>query len=200
MIDAGFKTFCTPLRLPFPLEISAGARITQSVELRLRDTRAAKLPAAARITSAPDGVLLTRTENQYALPPIGFTRTERPLSTREIERLATPKPGHLRLDLRLAESPAAETFARAANESGRLQAPLEVALFLGDNTETELQSLTSLLQQQRPRIARWLVFDADAKSSSAQSLRLARQVLQSCDAPIGGGTCASVENGNPCCW
>ena len=34
-IDASFKTFCTPLRLPFPVEVKAGTRITQSVTLRL---------------------------------------------------------------------------------------------------------------------------------------------------------------------
>src|SRR5262249_17465127 len=35
-IDASFKTFCTPLRLPFPVEVKAGTRISQSVTLRLR--------------------------------------------------------------------------------------------------------------------------------------------------------------------
>ena len=34
-IDASFKTFCTPLRVPYPLEIKAGTRVRQSVTLRL---------------------------------------------------------------------------------------------------------------------------------------------------------------------
>lgn len=34
-IDASFKTFCTPLRVPYPLEIKAGTRLQQSVTLRL---------------------------------------------------------------------------------------------------------------------------------------------------------------------
>jgi hypothetical protein len=33
--DASYKTFCTPLRLPYPVEIRAGTRITQSVTLTL---------------------------------------------------------------------------------------------------------------------------------------------------------------------
>lgn len=33
--DASFKTFCTPLRLPFPVEVRAGERIAQSVTLRI---------------------------------------------------------------------------------------------------------------------------------------------------------------------
>ena len=34
--DASYKTYCTPLRLPFPVEIEAGTRIRQGVTLKLR--------------------------------------------------------------------------------------------------------------------------------------------------------------------
>jgi len=34
--DASYKTFCTPLRLPYPVEISAGTRVRQTVTLSLR--------------------------------------------------------------------------------------------------------------------------------------------------------------------
>ena len=33
--DASYKTYCTPLSLPFPVEIAVGTQIQQSVELRL---------------------------------------------------------------------------------------------------------------------------------------------------------------------
>ena len=33
--DASYKTYCTPLALPFPVEIPEGARISQSVTLTL---------------------------------------------------------------------------------------------------------------------------------------------------------------------
>src|SRR5262249_60395639 len=33
--DASFKTFCTPLRLPFPVEVAEGTEVRQSVTLRL---------------------------------------------------------------------------------------------------------------------------------------------------------------------
>ena len=34
--DGSFKTFCTPLRLPFPVEVAAGTKIEQHVRLQLR--------------------------------------------------------------------------------------------------------------------------------------------------------------------
>jgi D-apionolactonase len=37
--DASFKTFCTPLRLPYPVKILKNTRITQSVTLSLQEER-----------------------------------------------------------------------------------------------------------------------------------------------------------------
>jgi hypothetical protein len=185
-IDASYKTFCTPLRLPFPLEIAAGSRIKQTVELRLRETAPAIRPAV--ITPTTPAISLTRTEQRFALPPLGFGLSEHPLSAQEIERLAKLKPAHLRVDLTLAESRVEEKLARAAEESNRLQVPLEIALFLSDEAEAELQSLLVWLDQHQTQIARWLIFDTNAKSSTAHSLQLARQALQAYGAPIGGGT------------
>ena len=185
-IDASYKTFCTPLRLPFPLEVAAGTRITQSVELRLHtDAQAVQV---TEVNEQRQPILLGLTEQRFALPPIGLGLGPHPLSEREIARLATLHPAHLRVDLKLAEGEVAQTFARATNTARQLDVPLELALFLSDNAAAELQTLIALLKQHQPRIARWLIFDTNAKTSSAQSLQLARQALSSFGAPIGGGT------------
>lgn len=184
-IDASYKTFCTPLRLPFPLEITAGTRIKQSVELRLHGSSST---APAQVTPAEQSILLTRTEQRFALPPLGLGLGPHPLSAREIERLAKLKPAHLRADVKLAEASVDELLARAHLNSQQLNAPLEMALFLSENAAAELPSLVQWLRQQQPRVARWLIFDTGAKSSSARSLQLARQALREFGAPIGGGT------------
>jgi hypothetical protein len=117
--------------------------------------------------------------------------SEHSLSAREIERLAALKPAHLRVDLKLAERAVGETLARAHHEARQLNAPLEIALFLSENAEAELQSFVALLNQHQlrsARIARWIIFDANAKASTARSLQLARQALGADGAPIGGGT------------
>ncbi len=184
-IDASYKTFCTPLRLPFPLEIAAGTRIRQSVELRLYGSSST---VPAQVTQARQSILLSRTEQRFALPPLGFGLGPHPLSAREIEHLAKLKPAHLRADVKLAEASVDELLVRAHLTSQQLNAPLEMALFLSEDAETELQTLVKWLRQQQPRVARWLIFDTGAKSSSARSLELARQTLREFGAPIGGGT------------
>ena len=185
-IDASYKTFCTPLRLPFPMEVAAGMRIAQSVELRLRGAA----PVELRDVAAPasTGIELTPTGGRFPLPPMGFGLGPHALSAREIERLAALRPAHLRVDATPAAPAAEETLLRALDQADRLQTQLEIALFLGGNAEAELQSLAAWRQRHSPRVARWLIFDAGAKSSSAQSLRLARQALRGFGAPIGGGT------------
>ncbi len=189
-IDASYKTYCTPLRLPFPLEIAEGTRITQSVELRLHPDK--KMDAQAvqvtEVNEQRQPIVLALTEQRFALPPIGLGLGPHPLSEREIARLATLHPAHLRVDLKLAECEVAQTFAHASNTARQLDVPLELALFLSDQAAAELQTLIALLKQDQPRIARWLIFDANATTSSAQSLQLTRQALSSFGAPIGGGT------------
>ena len=46
--DASYKTFCTPLRLPFPVEIQAGTRVEQSITLKLVGTALAPSPGRKR--------------------------------------------------------------------------------------------------------------------------------------------------------
>ena len=192
-IDASFKTYCTPLRIPFPLEIVAGTRITQTIELRLRETEKFIQPVAK---SAPERIVLSRTGQRFGLPQIGFGLSHHVMSSREIERMAKLKPSHLRIDLKLAEIEFGETLMLAINESSRLNTKLEIALFLSENAEEELQSLVTILNQHQPRIARWLIFDKNLKSSSARSLQLARQFLQGYGALIGGGTSADFYDLN----
>ncbi len=183
--DASYKTFCTPLRLPFPVEVVAETRITQTVELRLH--AAAPIVPMAEVNE-PSRVILSSKAQLVALPPIGFGLSAHALTTGECERLKTLRPSHLRVDLTLTESNFASVFARACNEAERLDAPLEIALFFGDNAAAELPSLVALLHEHHPCIARWLIFDTNAKTTTAQSLQLARAALSSFGAPIGGGT------------
>lgn len=197
-IDASYKTYCTPLRLPFPLEITEGTRIQQSVELRL--LRTAPINAASdtpvELSAAPadeqQTVEIVVGKKRHALAPIGLGLGRHPLSMREIECLYKLKPAHLRVDLNTAEysSPGAmeAEIARASEVAMQLAAQLEIALFPGGNPEAEMNALQASIDAIHPPIARWIVFDANAKSSTARCLKPARRMLEIYGAPIGGGT------------
>ncbi len=186
--DDSFKTYSTPLRLPYPVEVPKGTKVFQSATLTLLGQLPAQAgevsPLAFTVGDQPAGTL----------PPIGLGSAShgQPLSAREIERLRALRLAHLRVDLPLAEAGWAEALRRATREAAALGAALEVALLLTDNAEAELRALRAELEAAKPRVARWLVLhlaEHGKGSTSRRWLELARAALGSYDpsAPFGSG-------------
>jgi hypothetical protein len=173
-IDGSYKTYGTPLRLPFPAEITAGARVEQVVTLTLRDERRTTNDETADKETRRQGdkeqlnlpvswspglpvslVVGGQSSVVGRLPHIGLGAAShgQPLSERELERLRTLNLSHLRVDLRLADSAYVAALRRAVDEATALGVALEVALFLSDDAEIELDALLAVLRELRPPIA-----------------------------------------------
>lgn len=186
--DASYKTYCPPLRLPFPVVVEAGAKISQSVTLRLRGELPARPAQAAvdRLTFA----LGASPAGPLPRLGLGVASHGRPLGETELARLKAMNLSHLRVDLNLAQPGYEAALRRAAAEAAALDAALEVALHLTGAADTELKALRSLADVVRPPVWAWLVFHQGEKSTGERWLRLARLHLSSYDpaAEIGGGT------------
>ncbi len=188
-LDASFKTFCTPLHLPFPVTVNKGTRVCQTVRL---DWVGA--PPAATARPATGAITLSLGKgDRTTLPRLGISMAShgQPLSAAEIARLAPMRPSHLRVELHLANPDAGDRLRQAALEAGALNCPLEIALFVGAAPEAELKTLAGLLRSLRPRIARWLVFhERELASADTRWLDLARRHLQEVapGASFGAGT------------
>ena len=187
--DDSYKTYCTPLRLPYPAEVVAGTQIEQSVTLTLDgvDTLAVEPesggPLVVTIGADAVGPLL-----QLGL---GVASHGDPLGEREVTRLRSLRLAHLRIDLPLSETGWRERLERATDEARRLGVALEVALFLSaEGTTQELAALADACAMLSPRIVRWLVFGVNEAATSAPTLTLARQPLAAIapHAVFGGGT------------
>ncbi len=189
--DASYKTYGTPLRLPFPVQVAVGDRVRQAITLRLQGTLPAATVAATgaaepgpslRVTSAPP----------RPLPAIGLGMAAHgeALSAAETARLAALRPAHLRVDLDLTTPAYGERLRRAATEAAALGARVEAAIFLSDNAPAELAQLRAQLDHWRPPVARWLVFHQRESSTPARWVELARAALAPYDhtAAFGGGT------------
>lgn len=197
-IDASFKTFCTPLRLPIPMEIKAGTRVRQEVRLRMVE----KSPPASG-TSGPllrkqaDAAATVRVQGDVTpLPSIGLGVAShgQPLLADEVNRLRALRPAHLRVDLRSWEASWRQQLDRAAAEAGQLAAKLEVALHLDVAREAGLPPIAEALAGKRESLARVLVFHRHQKSTTPDALRVARVVLAEVmpGVPIGAGTDADL--------
>ena len=172
--DASFKTFCTPLSLPYPVEIPQGTRITQSVSLSLRDERPSMVASgAAAVAPQPLTFSIGSLGEATPMPSIGLGIAShgQPLSQVELKRLAALNLGHLRVDLPLSEQDFPETLKRAWDEANSLGLPLEVALLISPNGEEELLHLRRILEEVHPQILRWLVFPAKESYSGGSPTR-----------------------------
>jgi hypothetical protein len=204
--DASYKTYGTPLRLPFPAEVAQGTRIEQRVTLALNDggpkTKDQLSTTAGNLSSlvlepwsAADAesssFVLRPSSTPLPLPPIGLGLASHglPLSARELERLRRLNLGHLRVDLQLANDDYG-ALIEASRQARALGVPLEVALRLSDAAEAELAALASALPAIKPPVRAWLIFHADDHSTRPGWGRLARERLASYGAAalFGGGT------------
>ena len=183
--DASYKTFCTPLRLPYPVEIRAGTRVQQAITLSLRDERPGQTVALGS-TPAPLTFAVDLDGPTDPLPEIGLGLASHglPLSPREIDRLKALHLGHLRADLHLAQPGYAADLRRAAAEAAALNVPLHLALFItAEAADHELAELRPILDELRPPVATFLVYPAEERFGGgtpvAEVVAMARRHLGS---------------------
>jgi hypothetical protein len=198
--DASYKTYCTPLALPCPVEIQKGTRVSQSCTLSFRGSTAG-LPAER---TSPAVVFTIHDDTAGPLPRIGLGVAShgQPLNERELARLKALNLSHLRVDLDLSGPDYPSALRRAAAEARALGVSLEIALMLTDRAGAELRALASLLEEVKPPVGAWLIFHAEEKSTSEMPVRLAREHLTGYDpkASIGAGSNAyftEVNRGRP---
>ena len=193
--DASYKTFSTPLRIPYPAEVQAGTRISQSIELRAQDTRAVTAATvAAQGAGLTFGPVAGAVARALPLLGLGVAGHGQPLREQEIERLRLLNLSQLRVDLRPADNNLESALRRAAAEARALSVGLEVALFLGDAPAAELERLRAAFVAVQPPVAAWLVYPARevfwGGSPTAEVAAAARPVLTALapDAPFASGT------------
>ncbi|MBA3948068.1 MAG: hypothetical protein H0X37_26405 [Herpetosiphonaceae bacterium] len=184
--DASYKTYCTPLELPFPIEVRAGTTIAQAVTLTLHG-------APLAVGTEPEPLRITRTGDRARRLPrlgLGLAGHDQPLSAVEAARLRGLQLAHLRTDLHLARPEYPEMLQQGTTAARVLGTELEIALFLSDAAKTELDRLALQLEQIQPPVCTWLVFHENEKATSARWVELARAYLHGY-APaskVGGGT------------
>ncbi len=188
--DASFKTYCTPLDLPFPVRVEAGTRISQRITLRLHGAREAQLrPGWA---DSPVIRVATAGQRPVRIPAIGLGArfTAEPPGERTIRWLKGLNLSHLRADLH----PSAPDFARHLRHchdlASRIGVPLEAALRLSEPIDEDLTAVASEISLLEARVSRWLIFRGKEKSTSAQSVQAAGRMLSETapQATFCGGT------------
>ncbi len=162
--DASFKTYSTPLSLPFPVRIDEGTPVRQSVTLHLegatreQDTEEIAKPPALTL----GGVIRDQ------LPPIGLGMSSRSddLSPKAVDALHKLELAHLRVDL--SGEDVASDLARADEQATTLGIGLEIGIPLARLNEERLGQLIKALSGLSSSVTRYLLFNDGLDASEAQ--------------------------------
>ena len=196
--DASYKTYGTPLSEPFPVEVSAGTKISQRITLTLKTQRESSTTAQDRTLQSL--AFEVSSADPRPIPHIGLDTASHgdPLSTQECERLKLLTLSHLRADIDLTEPNYESTLRQATDEARALDVSLELALFLTDAAVEELPAFAEVVNRVKPPVEAYLIFHKAEASTSAQWVDLARRYLS--NAKIGAGTNAyftDLNRGRP---
>jgi hypothetical protein len=128
--DASYKTFCTPLSIPFPVLLKAGQKVQQKVTFKPDEV----LPA---ISQQEKPIEITVSETVSALPRIGIAASTESdsLSQECIAAIRDLNLHHYRIEVRPAEKNWIEKFRNDCAMAKATGIPLEVALHIKDISE-----------------------------------------------------------------
>ena len=146
--DASYKTYCTPLGLPFPVELKEGDKVEQTIKLSVSET---SKPVLDQDTSE---YTFTINDKAFTLPGIniGQSSEAETLSAGEIKRIKAIPFDALQVDLKLYEPDWELKLKNAVAESNQLGFPLEISLFF-DDIEKEIKRFTAAVQKEDPAVS-----------------------------------------------
>ncbi|MCZ7554319.1 MAG: hypothetical protein B6D39_07950 [Anaerolineae bacterium UTCFX2] len=156
--DASFKSFCTPLRLPYPVQIEKGTRIRQSIHLSLHKEASAAYFFPADDTQ--DVIVEFHPDSRVPLPALGLgaDSADQPLSDVEIQRLCLLRLAHLRVDVDLSDPDWVATLERQSRQAHDLGLGLEFALAPDAAARAAVEEAERVLQRLQARVNAWMVY------------------------------------------
>jgi hypothetical protein len=173
--DASFKTYCTPLEIPYPVELAKGAKISQKIRISI----GGDLPETS---SSADRTVLSIGKTESALPLLGVQVSGEvdDLTDKQIKRLKALHLDHLRVDLALSGELFVNDLRRATSQAKALGVSLQIVVGLGDSPAFD--TLVKEVKKLQSPVSYWLVRGGDPSQ-----FEMAREHLASVssDAEIG---------------
>ena len=192
--DASFKTYGTPLSVPFPVQVHRGDHIRQSVEIRLMQEQDVESLAAAgqeETVVSIGGFKMRKREIS-----LGSCLT-RPLSKLQLQRVEALGLSHLRIDCHLGETDR-ENLQEMFRQAKALKTRVLLALHVTEDWEKEILFLKELIADREKEILGILIFQEKTAVISAERLKCIQNALSEWSIPVGSGTDAFFTQINRC--
>jgi hypothetical protein len=192
--DGSFKTYCTPLYLGYPHQARSGQAFHQKVRVKAIVDKDHWI-----VQTHQDGEplqLSVRDGSNLTLPKIGFGISGHTtgMGARKIELLSRLHPDHLKMEVHFKDPDWTWDLERAVTAAKQTGAPLELAIFLYDSTETDLEILKSMLLESPP--VRIIIFHEGEAALGTTSRRWMDLVRKYLSGALPGTNLLGGTNGN----
>ena len=192
--DASYKTYCTPLGLPYPVEVPAGTHVHQTVTIQV--TAGPRTDESPARVAAPEVV---GPAAMQGLAPIGLQTAShgQPLTDVEVELLRRLNLSHLWLTLHLTNTDWHVQLAHGAREAAKLGCPLEIEAVCGD-TGAGIDALAARLAADHTPISAIHVYPKTGVVTTEAVAKRAKDAFKAAQVriPVGGGSRADFVNVN----
>ena len=182
--DDSYKTYCTPLALPFPQQLETGDEVRQKIELSITG-------AVNPTTTDERKCTFEILPQQYQLPKIGVGRSTEVdhLSEDQLKWIKAVGFDHYQVDLKLFKASWKPVLEKAVDEASRLDIPLEISLFF-QNTNLEIAMFLDQALRHTTLISIINVFDYQSPFTSEKTLNQTVNRLKDLfiNASVGAGT------------
>lgn len=191
--DASFKTYSTPLRIPYPVEVKPGQEIRQAVTIEVFGEGST---IDAQENAGADGLVLDLTR-RAPLPVIGFgAGNKEPIGPDDLERLRALSAGYVQAELDLGLGDWRERLTRAADRAMALGVALNLSVVArrgNDDGWAELAKATKTLPVAVvfafPPVHEEITFPRDDLATHPETIAAAKSAFRAADSVvrIGGG-------------
>jgi hypothetical protein len=157
--DASYKTFCTPLDIPFPVQLKAGDKVHQKVIFRPDGN------LRAISGNGDNAVKIVAGDRRFQLPKIGVAAsTEREtVSGETVKAIQQLNLNHYRIEVSPHINNWIRKFKLDCNNAKALGLPLEIALHIGNLKE--LQEFYDQCIEVRPLITHIILLSIDSAAT-----------------------------------
>lgn len=166
--DASFKTYGTPLRLPFPVKVHRGDHAFQKVTVSLE----------------------TLEKESFRLGSV----IRRPLTSGQMRLVEGLRLSCLRYEYYFSADN--ERFGEIMEQAGQMNLKVRLAVFFTEAWEAELNQLVDLADRYKERLCEILIFKEYTKVVGEEILRKSRSGLKDVGIPVGSGTDAFFTQNN----
>lgn len=158
--DACYKTYSTPLRMGFPVQIRTGDTVEQKVTIKIKQAAAA---------TASKGVGTGAVSNKFPRVGYGKSSAQGKLTPAQLSALKKVPFEAYRCELRLADTQWQQLLAECASEAMELHTRLDLVVFFGAGQKSSSLDLAAALSPYATIIHSVLVLE-EGKKVTPESL------------------------------